>query len=103
MDLTDVIKEKRPKLSDGSLKTYKSILTNIYKKCYPNDDIIDLKKFDDVDCIMEHLKEVPFSKRKTTLAALTTCVLTIRKDAINHITAKTNCSLLFFNISIFIY
>ena len=78
MDLTDVIKEKRPKLSDGSLKTYKSILTNIYKKCYPNDDIIDLKKFDDVDCIMEHLKEVPFSKRKTTLAALV--VITGNKD-----------------------
>ena len=78
MDLTDVIKKKRPKLSDGSLKTYKSILTNIYKKCYPNDDIIDLKKFDDVDCIMEHLKEVPFSKRKTTLAALV--VITGNKD-----------------------
>jgi len=78
MDLTEVLKKKRPNLSDGSLKTYKSILTNIYKKCYSNDNEIDLDKFDNVEVIMEHLKDIPFSKRKTTLAALV--VITGNKD-----------------------
>lgn len=70
MDLITILKKKRPHLSESSLKTYKSILTNIYRKCNPNDDSIDLKKYDDTKCIMEHLKDVPFNKRKTTLAAL---------------------------------
>jgi len=78
MDLSEIILQKRPNLSDGSLRTYKSILTNIYKKCHPDDKAIDLKKFDDVEHIMEHLKDVPFSKRKTTLAALV--VITGNKD-----------------------
>jgi hypothetical protein len=69
-DLSEIIKKKRPTLSEGSLKTYKSILTNLYRKCFPTDDSIDLEKFDDTKCIMNHLKDVPFAKRKTTLAAL---------------------------------
>lgn len=70
MDLSEAIKEKRPKLSDNSLKTYKSILTNIYRKCFPDDNEIDLKKFDDTKHILNHLKDIPFNKRKTTLASL---------------------------------
>tara|TARA_R110000868_G_scaffold96904_3_gene266538 strand:+ start:23 stop:913 length:891 start_codon:yes stop_codon:yes gene_type:complete len=70
MDLIEAIKEKRPNLSVGSLRTYKSILTNLYRKCYPEDNEIVLKKFDDEKHILEHLKDIPFSKRKTTLAAL---------------------------------
>lgn len=69
-DLIEILKKKRPHLSDSSLKTYKSILTNVYRKCYPDDDSIDLKKYDDTKCIMEHLKDIPFNKRKTTLASL---------------------------------
>lgn len=69
-DLIEILKKKRSHLSDGSLKTYKSILTNVYRKCYPDDDSIDLKKFDNTTTIMEHLKDIPFNKRKTTLAAL---------------------------------
>jgi hypothetical protein len=78
MDLTEVIKEKRPHLSDSSLRTYKSILTNLYRKCYPTDDEIKLDKYDNEKHIMEHLKDIPFSKRKTTLAALV--VLTGNKE-----------------------
>lgn len=70
MDLAEVLKEKRPNLSDSSIKTYKSILSSIYRKCYPSDKEIDLAKFDDVNSVMSHLKEIPYSKRKTTLAAL---------------------------------
>jgi integrase len=78
MYLTEVIKEKRPHLSDSSLRTYKSILTNLYRKCYPSDNEIKLDKFDNEKLIMEHLKDIPFSKRKTTLAALV--VLTGNKE-----------------------
>lgn len=78
MDLTEVLKKKRPNLSDGSLKTYKSILTNIYRKCFPDDSEINLDNFDKVETIMVHLKDIPFSKRKTTLAALV--VITGNKD-----------------------
>tara|TARA_R110002126_G_scaffold63229_4_gene162130 strand:- start:136 stop:1017 length:882 start_codon:yes stop_codon:yes gene_type:complete len=69
-DLIDILKKKRPHLSEGSLKTYKSILTSVYRKCYPDDDSIDLDKYDDTIKIMEHLKDIPFNKRKTTLSAL---------------------------------
>ena len=67
MDLAEIILKKRPNLSNGSLRTYKSILTNIYKKCYPDDKEIDLKNFDNVEHIMEHLKDVPFSKYNYTV------------------------------------
>lgn len=70
MDLTDILKEKRPNLSDGSLRTYKSILTNIYRRCYPEDEEIKISKLNDDKCIIDHLKDVPYSRRKTTLAAL---------------------------------
>lgn len=70
MDLTDILKEKRPNLSDGSLRTYKSILTNIYRRCFPEDDEIKISKLNDDKVIIDHLKDVPYSRRKTTLAAL---------------------------------
>ena len=54
MDLSDVIKEKRPNLSASSLKTYKSILMNLYRKCYPSDDEIELKKFENTESILNH-------------------------------------------------
>ena len=88
MDLGDLIKEKRPKLSVSSLKTYKSILTNLYRKCFPDDDEIDLKKFDDEKCIMEHLKDIIFSKRKTILAALV--VITGNKEYTKMMSSDIN-------------
>lgn len=88
MDLADLIKEKRPKLSSNSVKTYKSILTNIYRKCFPDDDEMQMKKFDDTECIMEHLKDIPFNKRKTTLAALV--VITGNKDYTKLMTEDIN-------------
>ena len=88
MDLGDLIKEKRPKLSVSSLKTYKSILTNLYRKCFPDDNEIDLKKFDDEKCIMEHLKDIVFSKRKTILAALV--VITGNKEYTKMMSSDIN-------------
>jgi hypothetical protein len=70
MDLAEVLKKKRPNLSDGSLRTYKSILTNLYRKCYPDDDEIDVEKLNNEKHMLDHLKDIPYAKRKTTLAAL---------------------------------
>lgn len=71
------IKENRPKLSLGSIKTYKSILKNVYDRCY-NDTDYDYDKFDDSKRVLAHLKEIPFNKRKTVLAGLS--VLTANPD-----------------------
>ena len=71
------IKENRPNLSAGSIKTYKSILKNVYDRCY-KDTEYDYDKFDDSTRVLAHLKEIPFNKRKTVLAGLS--VLTANPD-----------------------
>lgn len=70
MDLIEIIENKRPNLSINSLRTYKSILTNLYRNVYPDDEEIHISKYDNEPMIMEHLKDIPYSRRKTTLAAL---------------------------------
>ena len=67
--IIDKVKENRPHLSAGSIKTYKSILKNIYDKCYDDKEYC-FKKFDDDSVILEHLKDIAFNKRKTVLAGL---------------------------------
>ena len=67
--IIDKVKENRPHLSAGSIKTYKSILKNIYDKCYDDKEYC-FKKFDDDSVILDHLKDIAFNKRKTVLAGL---------------------------------
>jgi integrase len=76
-EIMNKIKDKRPNLSVNSVKTYKSILKNLYDKCY-NDKDYEFSKFDDDKKVLEHLKDIPFNKRKTVLAALS--VLTGNKN-----------------------
>ena len=71
------IKEKRPNISNTSLKTYESILRNLYIKIFKDDDI-DIKKFDDSKTVIKYLKDLPANKRKTILSALV--VITDNKD-----------------------
>jgi len=68
-DLKDTIHHKRPNLSQSSITTYNSILKNLYKNVF-GDGEVDLKKFDDTDRILGHLKDLPANKRKTILSAL---------------------------------
>jgi hypothetical protein len=68
-DLKDTIRQKRPNLSQSSIITYNSILKNLFKNVFGDGDI-DLKKFDDTDRILGHLKDLPANKRKTILSAL---------------------------------
>lgn len=68
-EIEEQIKQNRPNLSQGSLKTYKSLLKSIHSKCFP-DTPLDIENFQDEDAILAYLKDVPYNKRKTTLAAL---------------------------------
>tara|TARA_R110000868_G_scaffold219194_4_gene470038 strand:- start:2669 stop:3550 length:882 start_codon:yes stop_codon:yes gene_type:complete len=67
-DLKEFIKDKRSTLSEGSLKTYVSILKSLHKKIWGGE--IDVKNYDDTEKVLEHLKEMPSNKRKTILSAL---------------------------------
>lgn len=78
-ELIKLIKDKRPDISKSSLKTYESILRNLYNKVFKDDGEMDFDKFKDKSSkIIEHLKTMPFNKRKTILSALV--VITDNKD-----------------------
>lgn len=73
--LGDDLKKSRNSLSDGSIKTYKSILSTLYKK------ITEKKSIDESDNLQEYfckkpketlkfLNDLTPAKRKTTLSAL---------------------------------
>ena len=61
-DLSDFIKSKRETLSASSLKTYTSILKNLYKRCFGTEEI-DPEKFSDSEKVLEHLKDLESPKR----------------------------------------
>jgi hypothetical protein len=67
--IEDKLKENRPKLSVNSVKTYVSILKNLFKKVY-NDEEFNLTKFKNQDKFIKYLEDVDGSKRKTYLSAL---------------------------------
>ena len=77
MNIKDKLKELRPNLSDGSIKTYTSILRNLHKKVFENKEI-EKSDFDECSRILEHLRDMPANKRKTILSALV--VLTDKDD-----------------------
>lgn len=68
--LEEVIIKARPNLSKNSIKTYNSILKNLYYRGYPNDKDIDIKKFGNVKHFVSVLKETDPIQRKTYYSAL---------------------------------
>ena len=65
--LRETIMKNRPKLSMNSVKTYVSTLSSFYKKFnYKNIECLS----NNVNEIIESLKEVESNKRKTLLSAL---------------------------------
>jgi hypothetical protein len=71
MDLKELIIKKRPHLKETTVKTYFSILKSLYKKVYPSDKDIDIKKFDETEKIITYLTEnYKPSVRKTYLSGL---------------------------------
>ena len=69
MNIKEELKELRPNLSEGSLKTYTSILKNLHKKVFENKDI-EKSDFNESRRILTHLQDMPANKRKTILSAL---------------------------------
>lgn len=68
-DLKDYIKEKRPSLGESSITTYSSVLKSLYKKVF-GDEKMDFSKFNETEKIIDFLKDVASSKRKSILSAL---------------------------------
>jgi hypothetical protein len=68
MDLTKELTKLRPTLSDGSLKTYTSILRSLHSKIFGGD--INKSDFDETDKILKHLENLQPNRRKTILSAL---------------------------------
>jgi hypothetical protein len=77
MNLKEYIKEKRPLISTSSIKTYTSILKNLYKKIFNSDDI-NIENFNESEKVLKFLKDIEPRKRKTILSALV--VITNNKD-----------------------
>lgn len=71
-NVRSVIKENRPKVADSSLKTYTSIVSNLYKKIAKDDKLEKALDFftKNVKEVMDFLQDVLPSRRKTTLASL---------------------------------
>ena len=89
-NLIEFIKEKRPSLSVSSLKTYTSILKNLHKRCFGNDEI-NPENFSECEKVLEQMKDLEPSKRKSILSALV--VITDKKpyrDAMLEDIAKYN-------------
>ena len=68
-NIKEYISKKRPTLSKSSLTTYGSILKNLYKKVYEEDDY-DLERFNSPAPVLKYLEAIPPNRRKTILSAL---------------------------------
>ena len=78
-ELVNLLKEKRPNISNSSLKTYESILRNLYEKVYPDGMVFRWDKFNkEPEKVLKYLKDLPANKRKTILSALV--VITNNKE-----------------------
>jgi len=69
MDIEKEIKKLRPNLSDSSIKTYTSTLSNLYKNIFGTGDV-DIKNFSKDEKILNYLKDKLPNKRKSILSAL---------------------------------
>lgn len=69
--ILNYIKEKRPSISKSSLKTYESILRNLYDKIGWDTKNYNMEYFDkEPEKVLKYLKDLPSNKRKTILSAL---------------------------------
>ena len=68
--LKTLIIEKRPALSEGSIKTYCNCLKSLHTKLFNKGTPIELTNFNNTELIMAHLLPIEFNKRKTCVSAL---------------------------------
>ena len=77
--LKQLIQERRPNLSNSSLTTYSSILRNLHKKVFGDEELFNLDNFENTTKVLNYLKETPPNKRKTILSALV--IITLGRTA----------------------
>ncbi len=70
MDFSKDIKKNKPTMSEGSIKTYNSLLKSIYKNVFSDDDKFDIDNLKDDKKVMAFLLKKPYGTRKTYLASL---------------------------------
>lgn len=68
--ISETIQKNRPALSANSLKSYVSLLSNMFYRFHDKTEEIDLQWFKDTANILEALKDKPPSVRKTYLASV---------------------------------
>lgn len=71
-EIKSLLKKNRPAVSDSTIKTYSSIVSNLYKKVSGSTNLDNAIEFFEKHSkdVMSYLKDVPSSSRKTTLASL---------------------------------
>lgn len=67
-EVIELIKKNKPTLGASSIKTYRSTLNSLHKKCF-NKREIEIKDFDE-DCVLDYLRNLEWNKRNTQLSAL---------------------------------
>ena len=81
-DLEALIKHCRPHLSDGSVKTYRNVIKNLYEDVFGRDTPFNHKLiFADHAKVLAHLDGIKFNVRKTILSAVV-CIAKDQKPAI---------------------
>ena len=73
-NLEESIKKNKPNIAQSTIKTYKSILKNLFNKHHDKDDKFDIKWFDNQDEVINCLKDYEPSNRKTTISAILSIV-----------------------------
>lgn len=68
--IKSVIIEKRPTLSEGSVKTYLSCLKSLHKSIWGKDTPVAIESFSNTEMVMSHMLPIEYNKRKTCLSAL---------------------------------
>jgi hypothetical protein len=81
-DLETLIKHCRPHLSDGSVKTYRNVIKNLYEDVFGRETPFNYKLlFADHVKVLAHLDKIKFNVRKTILSAVV-CISKGEKPAV---------------------
>ena len=68
-NIKELIFKNKPNLTPSSIKTYLSTLKSIYSKVFNSDDYL-LTNFNNTEKVLEHIKDIPASRRKSVLSSL---------------------------------
>lgn len=71
--LKELIKTNKPNITESSVNSYYSVLTNLHKKVFP-DTPFAVADFNNAEKVLEYLMEQPVKTRKTKLSAIATVV-----------------------------